>query len=53
MIAPHNRTSKANTQYKIKKKPNAFSSDFLSFSARYLEIYLIIVLPNPKLNNDK
>ena len=35
---PHISTIHAKAQYKIKKNPNVFSSDALSFSARYLEI---------------
>lgn len=35
------------------KKPYVFSTASLLPSARYFAIYLIIVLPNPKLNSDK
>ena len=53
IIVPHPKTNTANAQYNIKKKPNTTCSDLLSPSARYFEIYLTMVLPNPKLNKDK
>ena len=39
--------------YIIKNKPNMLLTCSFLPSALYLHIYLIIVLPNPKFNNDK